>query len=210
MEKKKRNFILIPIIIIIALILGTFALYKYSFEPKVPVTPITSEVKVNPLDMAIKLIPNKLNFSSNEIITKSNIELSDSDLTNLALLSIKENPNASDKIDGLKVLIDGNYINLYIQFKYLNIPLEAKLTFSTSAQNGNGILHYEGGKLGFINISKDIVFDNLVSNSVMDVDKANGNLILKFKENYNISITNLKVEGNKVKIELQASFKPFS
>ncbi len=209
MSKSKGKFILIPIIILLVIIIGAFSLYKFSFEPKVPVTPITSEIKVDPLDVAIKLIPNDLDFSLKEIVTKSNIELSDVDLTNLAILAIQKDSNLSQKIDGLKVLIDGKYLNLYVQFKYLNIPLEAKLTFTCSSKDGNGILHYEGGKLGFININKDIIFDNLTSTDSISFDKANSNIILKLKNNYNISVNSFEIVNNNLRIGVQTVFKLF-
>lgn len=209
MSKNKRKVILIPIIILIVIILGAFSLYQFSFKPKVPVTPITSEIKVDPLEVALKLIPNDLNFSLKEIVTKSNIELSDVDLTNLAILAIQNDPNISDKIEGLKVLIDGQYLDLYIQFKYLNIPLEAKLTFSCSSKDGNGILHYEGGKLGFININKNIIFNNLTSNNAIDVDKANSDIILKLKDNYNITLNFFEIVNNTLKLGVQTRFKLF-
>lgn len=209
MSKNKSKVILIPIIILIVIILGAFSLYQFSFKPKVPVTPITSEIKVDPLELALKLIPNDLNFSLKEIVTKSNIELSDDDLTNLAILAIQNDPNINDKIEGLKVLIDGKYLNLYIQFKYLNIPLEAKLTFSCFSKNGNGILHYEGGKLGFININKNIIFNNLTSNNAIDVDKANSDIILKLKDNYNITLNFFELVNDTLKLGVQTKFKLF-
>lgn len=209
MSKNKSKVILIPIIILIIIILGAFSLYQFSFKPKVPVTPITSEIKVDPLEVALKLIPNDLNFSLKEIVTKSNIELSDVDLTNLAILAIQNDPNINDKIEGLKVLIDGKYLNLYIQFKYLNIPLEAKLTFSCFSKNGNGILHYEGGKLGFININKNIIFNNLTSNNAIDVDKANSDIILKLKDNYNITLNFFEIVNDTLKLGVQTKFKLF-
>ena len=209
MSKNKSKVILIPIIILIVIILGAFSLYQFSFKPKVPVTPITSEIKVDPLEVALKLIPNDLNFSLKEIVTKSNIELSDDDLTNLAILAIQNDPNINDKIEGLKVLIDGKYLNLYIQFKYLNIPLEAKLTFSCFSKNGNGILHYEGGKLGFININKNIIFNNLTSNNAIDVDKANSDIILKLKDNYNITLNFFEIVNDTLKLGVQTKFKLF-
>lgn len=209
MSKNKSKVILIPIIILIVIILGAFSLYQFSFKPKVPVTPITSEIKVDPLELALKLIPNDLNFSLKEIVTKSNIELSDDDLTNLAILAIQNDPNINDKIEGLKVLIDGKYLNLYIQFKYLNIPLEAKLTFSCFSKNGNGILHYEGGKLGFININKNIIFNNLTSNNAIDVDKANSDIILKLKDNYNITLNFFEIVNDTLKLGVQTKFKLF-
>lgn len=209
MSKNKSKVILIPIIILIIIILGAFSLYQFSFKPKVPVTPITSEIKVDPLELALKLIPNDLNFSLKEIVTKSNIELSDVDLTNLAILAIQNDPNINDKIEGLKVLIDGKYLNLYIQFKYLNIPLEAKLTFSCFSKNGNGILHYEGGKLGFININKNIIFNNLTSNNAIDVDKANSDIILKLKDNYNITLNFFEIVNDTLKLGVQTKFKLF-
>lgn len=209
MSKNKSKVILIPIIILIIIILGAFSLYQFSFKPKVPVTPITSEIKVDPLELALKLIPNDLNFSLKEIVTKSNIELSDDDLTNLAILAIQNDPNINDKIEGLKVLIDGKYLNLYIQFKYLNIPLEAKLTFSCFSKNGNGILHYEGGKLGFININKNIIFNNLTSNNAIDVDKANSDIILKLKDNYNITLNFFEIVNDTLKLGVQTKFKLF-
>lgn len=209
MSKNKSKVILIPIIILIVIILGAFSLYQFSFKPKVPVTPITSEIKVDPLEVALKLIPNDLNFSLKEIVTKSNIELSDVDLTNLAILAIQNDPNINDKIEGLKVLIDGKYLNLYIQFKYLNIPLEAKLTFSCFSKNGNGILHYEGGKLGFININKNIIFNNLTSNNAIDVDKANSDIILKLKDNYNITLNFFEIVNDTLKLGVQTKFKLF-
>ena len=209
MSKNKSKVILIPIIILIVIILGAFSLYQFSFKPKVPVTPITSEIKVDPLEVALKLIPNDLNFSLKEIVTKSNIELSDVDLTNLAILAIQNDPNINDKIEGLKVLIDGKYLNLYIQFKYLNIPLEAKLTFSCFSKNGNGILHYEGGKLGFININKNIIFNNLTSNNAIDVDKANSDIIIKLKDNYNITLNFFEIVNDTLKLGVQTKFKLF-
>ncbi len=209
MSKNKSKVILIPIIILIVIILGAFSLYQFSFKPKVPVTPITSEIKVDPLEVALKLIPNDLNFSLKEIVTKSNIELSDVDLTNLAILAIQNDPNINDKIEGLKVLIDGKYLNLYIQFKYLNIPLEAKLTFSCFSKNGNGILHYEGGKLGFININKNIIFNNLTSNNAIDVDKANSDIIIKLKDNYNITLNFFEIVNDTLKLGIQTKFKLF-
>lgn len=211
MKKKGKAFkIIISIIIIILITIGgTFFTYKSYFAPKVPVTSINSTIEVNPLELALKLIPKNVDFSLGEISANSNIEFTENDLTNFAILAIQQNQHLKDIVTGLKFVISNNTITLYVQFKYSGIPFEAKLNFSCLANNGEAIIHYESGKIGFINIPSSLLFKYLKSNEFINIYPNDSNIALKFAGAKNISINSFKINGNKLSIGLEASLRLF-
>ncbi|MGL5617277.1 MAG: hypothetical protein ACRDD2_13795 [Sarcina sp.] len=210
--KKKNKWlkILISIVIIFILLLSSLAFcYNSYFKPTTNVTSINSEIEINPLELAIKLIPKQASFSLKEIKVNSNINFTDADITNLAILAINQDNIAKNFITGLKVSIENNSIHVFVQFKYLNIPLEAKLIFNCSCQNGQAILTYQSGKVGFVNIPSSIIFNQLTSNEFITVYPNENQLALNFKGASNIHITKFDIVNNQLSIGIEAILKLF-
>lgn len=200
-KKKKKLFIVILsiLILILACFFGVKTVYKSYFAPKVPVTSIDSTIQLNDWNLIKKFIPNNVNLSLKEINVRSTTEFSDSELTDLFILALREEPNAIKDLTGLKVEIDNGNINVYIDINYKDIPFQGKLTFTAQSKDGKGIFHYKEGKVGFIDIPKDTIFKNLQDNSILSFDKNNGDIILSFKDIIKyIQIKSINVEDNKI------------
>ncbi|WP_300262394.1 hypothetical protein [Clostridium sp.] len=200
-KKKKKLFIVILsiLILILACFFGVKTVYKSYFAPKVPVTSIDSTIQLNDWNLIKKFIPNNVNLSLKEINVRSTTEFSDSELTDLFILALREEPNAIKDLTGLKVDIDNGNINVYIDINYKDIPFQGKLTFTAQSKDGKGIFHYKEGKVGFIDIPKDTIFKNLQDNSILSFDKNNGDIILSFKDIIKyIQIKSINVEDNKI------------
>ena len=114
---------------------------------------------------------------------------------------MREEPDAIKDLTGLKVDIENDDINIYVDINYKDIPFQGKLTFTAQSKDGKGIFHYKEGKVGFIDISKDTIFKNLQDNSILSFDKTNGDIILSFKDIIKyLQIKSIKVEDNKIVI----------
>ena len=192
---KKKNKLFIVILSILILILACFfgvkAVYKSYFAPKVSVTSINSNIELNDWNLIKKFLPNNINLSLKEINVSSTTEFSDSELTDLFILALREEPDAIKDLTGLKVDIENDE----------DIPFQGKLTFTAQSKDGKGIFHYKEGKVGFIDISKDTIFKNLQDNSILSFDKTNGDIILSFKDIIKyLQIKSIKVENNKIVI----------
>lgn len=200
MTKSKRNFLIILLSIFIIFLGGFFgvkALYKSYFAPKVSVTPINSNIELNNLTLLSKFLPNDINLSLKEIQVSSTTEFSSSELTDLFILALRENPNNIKDLTGLKVTMEKGDINIYADVDYKGIPFQGKLTFTAYSEDGKGIFHYKEGKVGFLDISKDTVFKNLENNSILSFDKEKGDIILSFKDIIKyLEISSIKVEDD--------------
>lgn len=202
----KKIFITL-LIFIVAIVIGLFTVYHFYFKPTVQTTTINTNVQINESQLIKKFMPNDINLSFTEVSASSETLFSAQELTDLSIIAINEIPEAKKYVTGVKVDINGQFVDLYLSLKAYGIPLEAKLIFEPSAKDGKGIFHYVGGKLGFFNIPKDLIFNNVTDTSVVQFDKANDNIILSFK-----TITALKVEqfstsGNNLKIVFKATLK---
>ncbi|MBI5997003.1 hypothetical protein [Clostridium perfringens] len=202
---KNKNKIFIVILSVLILILACFfgvkAVYKSYFAPKVSVTSINSNIELNDWNLIKKFLPNNINLSLKEINVSSTTEFSDSELTDLFILALREEPEAIKDLTGLKVDIENDDINIYVDINYKDIPFQGKLTFTAQSKDGKGIFHYKEGKVGFIDISKDTIFKNLQDNSILSFDKNNGDIILSFKDIIKyLKIKSIKVENNKIVI----------
>ena len=95
---KKKNKLFIVILSILILILACFfgvkAVYKSYFAPKVSVTSINSNIELNDWNLIKKFLPNNINLSLKEINVSSATEFSDSELTDLFILALREEPDA--------------------------------------------------------------------------------------------------------------------
>ncbi|MFH5938864.1 hypothetical protein, partial [Clostridium perfringens] len=169
--------------------------------PKLSVTSINSNIELNNWNLIKKFLPNNINLSLKEINVSSVTEFSDSELTDLFILALREEPDAIKDLKGLKVDIENDDINIYVDVNYKDIPFQGKLTFTAQSKDGKGIFHYKEGKVGFIDISKDTIFKNLQDNSILSFDKTNGDIILSFKDIIKyLQIKSIKVENNKIVI----------
>lgn len=202
MTKNKKGILialLSILIIIIASFLGVKIIYNSYFAPKIAVTPIDSTIELNNWNLIKKFIPNNVNLSLKEINVQSTTEFSDSELTDLFILALREEPNATKNLTGLKVDIENNDVNIYIDINYKGIPVQGKLTFTAQSKDGKGIFHYKEGKIGFIDIPKNIIFENLQDNSLLSFDKNNGDIILSFKDIIKyLKIKSITVENDKI------------
>ncbi|MCX0405223.1 hypothetical protein, partial [Clostridium perfringens] len=158
-------------------------------------------IELNDWNLIKKFLPNNINLSLKEINVSSTTEFSDSELTDLFILALREEPDAIKDLTGLKVDIENDDINIYVDINYKDIPFQGKLTFTAQSKDGKGIFHYKEGKVGFIDISKDTIFKNLQDNSILSFDKTNGDIILSFKDIIKyLQIKSIKVENNKIVI----------
>lgn len=207
MKSLKRGFIAF-LITILAILLLIFLTYKISFAPKVKVIPIDSRVELNSKALIKKFIPKDIDLSLNGIKLNSNVSLSEEKITGLILNSVDKNILIDNNVTGINTVINGDELFLYINFEYKGIPLQAVLNFNTYAKNGNAILHYNYGKVGFINISKSYLSNLIENNSILKVDNDNNNITLSLSKDYGIFIddTYFKDSSLNIKFHLGINF----
>ncbi|MGG7160331.1 hypothetical protein [Clostridium baratii] len=207
MKSLKRGFIAF-LITILTILLLIFLTYKISFAPKVKVIPIDSRVKLNSKALIKKFIPKDIDLSLNGIKLNSNVSLSEEEITGLILNSVDKNILIDNNVTGINTVINGDELFLYINFEYKGIPLQAVLNFNTYAKNGNAILHYNYGKVGFINISKSYLSNLIENNSILKVDNDNNNITLSLSKDYVIFIddTYFKDSSLNIKFHLGINF----
>ena len=197
---KGKKILATIISIIIAIIIGIVITYFVSFKPKVATTPITTNIQINELDLIKKFIPTNVDLSLKGISATSDASFSEKELTDLAIYAVNQSPEAKKYVTGLKVSIEGNDIVIYVTAKEKGIPFEIKLIFEPSAKDGMGIFHYVSGNVGFIKIPKDIIFEKLINNSLVQFDKNRGDIILHFAKVHQIKIENIYIKENNINI----------
>lgn len=207
MKSLKRGFIAF-LITILTILLLIFLTYKISFAPKVKVIPIDSRVELNSKALIKKFIPKDIDLSLNGIKLNSNVSLNEEEITGLILNSVDKNILIDNNVTGINTVINGDELFLYINFEYKGIPLQAVLNFNTYAKNGNAILHYNYGKVGFINISKSYLSNLIENNSILKVDNDNNNITLSLSKDYGIFIddTYFKDSSLNIKFHLGINF----
>lgn len=207
MKSLKRGFIAF-LITILTISLLIFLTYKISFAPKIKVIHIDSKVELNSKALIKKFIPKDIDLSLNGIKFNSNVSLSEEEITGIILNSIDKNILIDNNVTGINTVINGDELFLYINFEYKGIPLQAVLNFNTYAKNGSAILHYNYGKVGFINISKSYLSNLIEDNSILKVDNDNNNIILSLSKDYGIFIddTYFKDSSLNIKFHLGINF----
>ncbi|WP_194190164.1 hypothetical protein [Clostridium chrysemydis] len=202
--KTKKILIGITIVILALIILGV---YNFSFKPKEPVDSIDKTVTIDPIKLSQKFLPKDINLNLEELTAESNTKFNSNELTDLFIEAINEMNDLKNSLSGIKVSLDNNLINVYANINYYNIPFQLKLVFSAKAVDGKGILHYQSGKLGFISISKDTIFNNLENNSLISFDKNSGDIILSLEGLDNIDIKDMKIEDGDLVINFRGTIK---
>lgn len=201
---RKKLSLFLSILIILFLTIG--ATYYFSFYPKTKVTDINAASNFNSLTLLDKLSKNDLKLSSKEISFETSLTLSKEDLNSIFIDLIKKsNNNLSNLITGLNVDINENKINLIFHLSYNKIPLEGRLVFTPASINGKCVLHYDSGKIGFLNIDKDLIFSKLKSNELVTFDKDNKDIILSMNTLSNVQVNNVKIKDNNIVIEIKGT-----
>ncbi len=206
-----KKFIIGIIIAILVIILGVFCVYEFSFKPQVQVTPLNSPSTLTEWSLAKKFIPKDINLSLSELSATSDTNFSNSDLTSLFIAVAKENPDLSQFISGLQVNMEANNtIDVYANLLYNGIPVQAHLIFTCTTTNGKGILHYQSGKVGFISISKDTLFNYMQNNNIFQFDKQAGNIILSFPSIKYLIVQSMSSTPDNLNIRFNATIKFFN
>ena len=208
MGKGKKIFLGI-IIAIAIIIIGIIATYYISFSPKTATTSIDTPIEINQLNLAKKFIPKDIGLSFTGITATSNTVFSSQELTELAILAVQQIPEAKEYVTGLKVTIENDDVVIYAPIKYHGIPLEARFIFKPYAKDGKGIFHYESGNIGFIQIPKDVIFEKMSDNSIVQFNKTNGDIILHFNEIKQITVTDLYAKNSNIAIKFEGKINFF-
>lgn len=205
-----KKFIIGIIIAILVVVLGIFCIYQFSFKPQIQVTPLNSPSTLTEWSLAKKFIPRDINLSLSELSATSDTNFSNSELTSLFIAVVKEDPNLSQLISGLQVnMEDNNTIDVYANLLFKGVPVQAHLIFTCTATNGKGILHYQSGKIGFISISKDTLFNYMQNNDIFQFDKQEGNIILSFPSIKYLIVQSMSSTTDNLNIQFNATIKFF-
>ena len=207
--RKGRKILAIIIAIILAIVIGIVTVYFISFKPKTPTIPVTTNIQINELDLVKKFIPTDVDLNFKGISVTSDTSFSSEELTNLGIYAINQSPEAKKYVTGLKVSVEGKDIVIYVTTKYKEIPFEIKLIFKPYAKDGMGIFHYVSGNIGFIQIPKDIIFDKLSNNSLIQFNKTNGDILLHFAKINEIKIENIYTKEDNINIIFKGSVNFF-
>lgn len=205
MSKLNKKILIIPIIII-TIIASLFITYKVSFEPKVQVTSINSEIPIDTKNLLKKFIPNNIDLNLSGIKLESTVSFSEEEITNLIISFIRSNSIKPEELTGIQTIINDNHLLLYINFNYKGIPLQAISDFTVSVKNNDAVLHYNYGKVGFINIPKSYIFNYIENNSIISKDEVNNDIFISLYKDYGISIKEANLNNSKLNLKFQLKF----
>ena len=116
---------------------------------------------------------------------------------------IKEN------INGILVDIENNEIKLIVNAKYKFIPVEINLMFDCRSEDGDAVLHYKKGNIGFISISKEKIFQGIKENKWIKIDKENGDIIVTLDTIDGLEITDVKAEKDNIELSIHGDISLF-
>lgn len=205
MSKLNKKILILPIIII-TIIVSLFITYKVSFEPRIQVTLINSKTPVDTKTLLKKFIPNNIDLNSSGIKLESSASFSEEEITNLIISFIKSNSIKPEELTGLQTIINDNHLLLYINFNYKGIPLQAVSDFTVSVKNNDAVLHYNYGKVGFIDIPKSYIFNYIENNSIISKDEVNNDIFISLYKDYGISIKEANLNNSKLNLKFQLKF----
>ncbi|MGL5576657.1 MAG: hypothetical protein ACRDCW_14055 [Sarcina sp.] len=208
MSKGKKVFFSI-LAIILVLIIAILITYFVSFKPKTKTTLVNPNVQINELELARKFVPNNIDLDLSGISATSDAQFSAQELTNLAIYAVNQSPEIQKYVTGIQVQIVNGNIVIYVTLQYAGIPFEGRFIFEPYAKDGMGMFHYVSGNIGFIEIPKNLIFNNLTDNPIIQFDKTNGNIILHFTNIHQIKVENIYTKENNIDIVFKGSIKFF-
>lgn len=206
---KMKKFLgtIISIIVILSIIVGG-AYYIY-FYPSTEVKSLDSNVSINQLEIIKKFIPNNANFSFRNISIDSDVKFSEEEITDLAIMAISDIEGIKENINGILVDIENNEIKLIVNAKYKFIPVEINLMFDCRSEDGDAVLHYKKGNIGFISISKEKIFQGIKENKWIKIDKENGDIIVTLDTIDGLEITDVKAEKDNIELSIHGDISLF-
>lgn len=206
-EMKKFFGTIISIIVIVLIIAGG-AYYIY-FYPKTEVKSIDSNISINQLQILKKFIPDNANISFKKMSIDSDVKFSEEEITDLAIVAIKDIEGIKEAVTGILVDIENDEIKLVVDAKYKSVPVEIDLIFSCRNEDGNAILHYKKGSIGFISISKEKILGSIEENKWIKVDKEKGDIIVTLDAIDGLEITDVKAEKDNVELSIHGDISIF-
>lgn len=201
--KKIGLSIIIAIILIIITLVGT---YFVSFKPSITTTPVSQNLNINKIKLLQEIIPDDIHLNASGITATSNIKLSSNDLTNLTAYALSTSPTAEKYIKGVLIRFDNNKLVLYTTIEYWGIPVQAKIILVPSAKDGTGVLHYESGTVGFLNLPENYIFNTLSAalsdNNYIQINPNTKDIIINFKTLQQLKIKDFKISNDTIDLTL--------
>ncbi|MGL4759871.1 MAG: hypothetical protein ACRC6T_03340 [Sarcina sp.] len=201
---KKGPKIFIGIIIFIAIVIAILVgIYYAEFRPKVETTAVSGVSEVSVSSVAQKFTPQSIGINTKDLKENKDVKLNSKDLSNLAAYAVSKSPSASKYITGVKVQpAKDNKLDVYLTGKVKGVESQAKLTFNVKSENGKGVLHYDGGKVGFISIPQSMIFDKLRDNGYINVNKQTGDITINSTTANGLNIDNMHVSNSELNLAL--------
>lgn len=178
---KKGVKVLIGIIIaLIIIIVGVFVVYYISFKPNTKTVSVATASESSANAVLQKFTPEYIeNNAKNLGNGKKEISLSSDELSNLVAYTVSQSPSISKYVTGVKIQPENdNEIDMYVTANVKGVSSQAKLTFEIEKEDGQTVLDYESGNVGFISISENELFSRLRNNNYITVDGQNGTIAI--------------------------------
>lgn len=206
---KGKKIIISIIAAIIVIIIGIVGVYFASFSPKVATTPLTANISLNTGDLLKDIIPDHFSFNSNGLNMSTSASFTAQQLTDIAILGVKNNDTVKKYINGLKFEIDGKYIDVFADTNFYGIPVEEKVVLEPFVQNGKAAMHFVSCNVGFIKVPQSLIFSKLKNTANITIDEATGNIVISPSNMKQIIVTKFATNGDKLDFDIKAdiSFK---
>lgn len=194
-------------IIFVAVIVLAVIMYFILIYPRheYPTTKTSSNVDIKAQIM--KSMPQKFSLTNKKLTI--GISLSEKDLNGI----IAANLNKSETIKDLDLVFSDDSINIYLIQEALNfIPYEVSINLKPVVKDGNIAFVLNSSKLGRLNLSKETILNEISkrNSDSITVSPSSGEITLKYNELSELKdifkISNVKVENNKLAVDLQFEF----
>ena len=204
---KKLLGTILSVIVLVSIIVG--GVYYIYFYPQTEVKSLDSDISINQLEILKRFIPNNTSFSLNKISVDSDVKFSEDEITDFAILAVRNIEDIKDNITGILINIEKDEIKLVVDAKYKSIPVELNLVFNCRSEDGNAVLHYKKGSVGFFSISKDKILKNIVENKWLKVDESRGDIIVTLDSIDGLEITNVTTDKDNIELSIHGDISIF-
>ncbi|WP_297638367.1 hypothetical protein [uncultured Clostridium sp.] len=200
---KKGVKVLIGIIIaLIIIIVGVFAVYYISFKPNTETVSVATASESSANAVLQKFTPEYIeNNAKNLGNGKKEISLSSDELSNLVAYTVSQSPSISKYVTGVKIQPENdNEVDMYVTGDLKGVSSQAKLTFEVENKNGQTVLEYESGKVGFISIPENELFSRLHDNNYITVNSLDGTIAINPTAISGQTIAGMRVSNSNLNI----------
>ena len=204
---KKLLGTILSVIVLVSIIVG--GVYYIYFYPQTEVKSLDSDISINQLEILKRFIPNNTSFSLNKISVDSDVKFSEDEITDFAILAVRNIEDIKDNITGILINIEKDEIKLVVDAKYKSIPVELNLVFNCRSEDGNAVLHYKKGSVGFFSVSKDKILKNIGENKWLKVDESRGDIIVTLDSIDGLEITNVTTDKDNIELSIHGDISIF-